>query len=198
MLEVQDFGALVHKCREYEDVYNERVASFKSKKQLPQGKGKQPLAPSGKGFKRGGASKSGFSVGKSSGRSSYAPQAVKCGKEHYTHQCKETEFLCFKCGKPGHMSRDCGGAKSEPASEEKSKKPQANRLRSTGRVFALSGTEAAESEDLIQGTCLIQGVPLIVLYDSGATHSFIAYDCVEKLSLHLSSVFEFICGCSYG
>ena len=60
VLEVQDFGALVHKCREYEDVYNERVSSFKSKKQLPQGKGKQRLAPTGKGFKHGGARKPGF------------------------------------------------------------------------------------------------------------------------------------------
>lgn len=87
---------------------------------------------------------------------------------------------------PSHMSRDCGEAKFEPASNVKSQKPQANRLRSTGRVFALSGSEASESEDLIQGTCLIQGVPLIMLYDSGATHSFIAYDCVEKLKLHVS------------
>ena len=42
VLEVQDFGALVHKCREYEDVYNERVASFRNKKPVPQGKGKHP------------------------------------------------------------------------------------------------------------------------------------------------------------
>ena len=53
-------------------------------------------------------------------------------------------------------------------------------------MFALSGTEAAESEDLIQGTCLIQGVPLIVLYVPGATHSFIAYNCVKKMKLPVS------------
>jgi len=49
------------------------------------------------------------------------------------------------------------------------------------RVFAMS--EAAASDDLIQGKCLIADKLLDVLYDSGATHSFISHACVERLGL---------------
>ena len=51
------------------------------------------------------------------------------------------------------------------------------------RVFAMSGSEAAASDDLIQGKCLIADKLLDVLYDSGATHSFISHACVERLGL---------------
>ena len=36
--------------------------------------------------------------------------------------------------------------------------------------------------------CFISQVPLAVLYDSGATHSFISRVCVEKLVLPVSSL----------
>ena len=62
-----------------------------------------------------------------------------------------------------------------------------------GRVFALSGADAAQSDDLIQGMCFISQVSLVVLYDSGATHSFISRVCVEKLALLVScSKFDLI------
>jgi len=42
----------------------------------------------------------------------------------------------------------------------------------------MTGAEAAENHDLIQGMCFIKGKTLNVLYDSGATHSFIFNHCV--------------------
>ena len=36
--------------------------------------------------------------------------------------------------------------------------------------------------------CFISQVPLFVSYDSGATHLFISWVCVEKLFLHVSSL----------
>ena len=56
------------------------------------------------------------------------------------------------------------------------------------RVFTLNDTEASKSKDLIQGKCFINGIPLLVLFDSGATHSFISYLCVGKLKLFVSSL----------
>ena len=55
-------------------------------------------------------------------------------------------------------------------------------------MFSLSGTDVAQSDDLIQGMCFISQVPLVVLYDSGVTHSFISYVCVEKLTLPMSTL----------
>ena len=54
-------------------------------------------------------------------------------------------------------------------------------------MLALSGVDATQSNELIQGMCFISQVPWVVLYDSGATHSFISRVCVEKLALPVSS-----------
>ena len=65
---------------------------------------------------------------------------------------------------------------------------QTGHAKATGRVFTLNGAEASKSKDLIQGRCFINGIPLLVLFDSGATHSFISCLCVEKLKLYVSSL----------
>ena len=41
--------------------------------------------------------------------------------------------------------------------------------------------KAEESEDLIQGACEVNGKTLTVLYDLGASYSFISYCCVSAL-----------------
>ena len=54
--------------------------------------------------------------------------------------------------------------------------------------FTLKSTEASKSKYLIQGKCFISGIPLLVLFDSGATHLFISCLCVEKLKLFVFSL----------
>ena len=58
-----------------------------------------------------------------------------------------------------------------------------SRPQATGRVYAMTGAEAAGSGNLVMGHCLIAGKACCVLYDSGATHSFVSDACVKKLSL---------------
>lgn len=43
-----------------------------------------------------------------------------------------------------------------------------------------------ERENLIQGRCHLKGKSLTILFDFGATYSFIVYDCVKILKLHVS------------
>jgi len=50
----------------------------------------------------------------------------------------------------------------------------------------MNGTEVVQSEDLIQGKCIINGHLVNVLYDLGATHSFISHECVKHLKLLVS------------
>ncbi|CAL0304657.1 unnamed protein product [Lupinus luteus] len=52
----------------------------------------------------------------------------------------------------------------------------------------MNGSEAGDADGLIQGTCLVNDVPLFVLFDSGATHSFISCDCVKQLGLQVDSL----------
>jgi len=50
----------------------------------------------------------------------------------------------------------------------------------------MTGAEAAENHDLIQGMCFIKEKTLNVLYDSGATKSFISSYCVKHLNMSTS------------
>ncbi|WVZ18555.1 hypothetical protein V8G54_005877 [Vigna mungo] len=49
----------------------------------------------------------------------------------------------------------------------------------------MSGAEAEKSGNLILDVCSLFGKNVLVLFDSGATHSFVSLLCVEKLGLSL-------------
>lgn len=78
---------------------------------------------------------------------------------HCAPECKSTTMNCFKCGKPCHCVADCRsnnltwfncGERGHISTQcEKPKKAQ-----SGGKVFALSGSEAIASDNLIRGTCV--------------------------------------------
>ncbi|XP_057426271.1 uncharacterized protein LOC130719677 [Lotus japonicus] len=104
----------------------------------------------------------------------------KCNqKGHYANECGK-EIVCWKCQKPGHVERNCpNAAKVEPVlNTDRGRRPS-----TPGRVFAISSEQAAVADDLIQGMCTIAGNSLMVLFDYGATHSFIAEECVKRLGL---------------
>ncbi|XP_017431916.1 uncharacterized protein LOC108339289 [Vigna angularis] len=65
---------------------------------------------------------------------------------------------------------------------EKTKK-EAEGPQATGRVYALTRVEAINLSNLIVSCCLLFGMPCLVLFDSGATHSFVSEACVERLGL---------------
>ena len=103
--------------------------------------------------------------------------------------CPKPPQACSHCGKLGHDAANCWFAPqksghtsvgSRPTNQMNQTKPK---LRVSGKVFAMTGEEAAASDELIGGKGTIQGKLVDILYDSGATHSFISTNCVENLSL---------------
>ncbi|XP_028779100.1 uncharacterized protein LOC114735570 [Neltuma alba] len=100
-----------------------------------------------------------------------SPTCSKCGK-HHQGKC----WTCFTCGKVGHISCHCTKNK-QSAPETRSTIPC--------RVFALTQEEADASPNLIRGIISLQGHNIHALFDSGATHSFIAFECAKRLNLHV-------------
>jgi len=47
----------------------------------------------------------------------------------------------------------------------------------------MTGAEAASSGNRVMSYCMIAGMRCCVLYDSGATHSFVSNACVKRLGL---------------
>ncbi|XP_014511411.1 uncharacterized protein LOC106770099 [Vigna radiata var. radiata] len=110
-----------------------------------------------------------------------------CGGPHYKNDCPKqgnTRF-CVRCNKNGHWERDCN-----MGNRAFSRPPNAGRFQhgggraqAVGRVYAITGMEASNAGNLITSTCLLYGMPCCVLFDSGATHSFISKACVDRLGL---------------
>ncbi|KAJ9546708.1 hypothetical protein OSB04_019251 [Centaurea solstitialis] len=129
----------------------------------------------------------------------------KCGRNHQG-ECRLPEPVCYKCGKPGHKSRECGVApktcfhcfqpghikpncpKLAETAKAQVKAPAPATLRITdgssgktagsattrGRAFQMTAEEAHAAPDVVTGVFPVNARPALVLFDSGATWSFVS------------------------
>src|SRR4051812_29061662 len=98
------------------------------------------------------------------------------GKPFISNQVREDcmkNGTCFNCGKPGHYAKQCPSKMGKP-------NPQVNNMGGQtqyrqARVNHISAEEARESPDVFIGMFPINNIPATILFDSGATDSFLSW-----------------------
>ncbi|XP_027936277.1 uncharacterized protein LOC114191305 [Vigna unguiculata] len=115
------------------------------------------------------------------------------GSRPRVEEKKKPYARCNHCGRDDHFGRECSTLRRTVArpspqtlsqtSGQTQHKRGGSRPQATGRVYVMTGSEAAGSDNLVIGCCVISGKSCCVLFDSGATHSFVSESCVQELGM---------------
>nr|CAE04776.3 OSJNBb0115I21.3 [Oryza sativa Japonica Group] len=177
-----DFQKLVDKAIRQEDKYNRmeqkkrRIAQFKTQQgnnqkprltlgpqSVPQGGSSSVVRPQRQFFNN--------NAGNNIRNQAPRPVAVPAQQQPAKREQGNKPVVCFNCGDPGHYADKCPKprrVKVVPA-QNNSAVPA-----SKARVNHVAAAEAQGAPDVILGTFLVNSVPATVLFDSGATHSFLS------------------------
>jgi hypothetical protein len=99
-----------------------------------------------------------------------------------------TGTTCFKCGEVGHYDNVC--PKRNPntpargnSQGKQTQTPDSNRGYKIARVNQINVKATKDGPNIVIGTFFINSVPAAILFDSGASHSFISARYVHVNSL---------------
>ena len=103
---------------------------------------------------------------------------------------RPNDGACFKCGQPGHYAKlpesesECTSFQSECTNSQprnfNARPPAIGR----GHVNHVKIEEAQEDTNIVMGTLPVNSVAASVLFDSGASHSFVSqhlHSCMSYL-----------------
>jgi hypothetical protein len=92
---------------------------------------------------------------------------------------------CFKCGMSGHLSRHCP-TKPSATGTGGQLRPQGQQNYTYDKVNHVSTEEAQQAQDVVLGMFLASSHPATVLFDLGASHSFISSSFVVRHQLPIT------------
>jgi hypothetical protein len=99
---------------------------------------------------------------------------------------------CFNCGKSRHFIKDCPYPKQNRPNNQQSSGSSAQgkgnpanntagtNMKKTGRIYYTQVATTPEGEPVMMGTFLVANHPAVILFDSGASHTFISKKFVEQ------------------
>ncbi|GJV37587.1 putative reverse transcriptase domain-containing protein [Tanacetum coccineum] len=114
------------------------------------------------------------------------PGCYKCGAlNHMSKDCKKLMILCYNCNQLGHKSNEYLNPKVTEAKPMKSMKEEkvekAGVSNPKARVYVMAAEEGKVVHDVVTGTILVISLPAYVLYDLGASVSFVSHEFSKNL-----------------
>ncbi|XP_074377219.1 uncharacterized protein LOC141718734 [Apium graveolens] len=103
-------------------------------------------------------------------------------------ESRNLRVTCFKCGKVGHIDRNCKVATQGSIGGSVSQGPATSTVRA--RTFKMTKRSNAQDSDVVAGTLSLNFVPVKVLFESVASKSFISKECVRNMDLMLEDLAE--------
>jgi hypothetical protein len=101
--------------------------------------------------------------------------------------------ICFNYGHTGHFTRECTALKKNTSQGHISHPPRGQQkvsIAKTGRITCTTMEDVPKGEQALTGTFALNGYPITILFDSGASHNFISKACTKNCQLivtHLST-----------
>ena len=179
---------------------------------------KRPAPPAP--FSKSGKAKTESTQSESSQRSWQSKRPVQCYNcgipGHKSNVCTKERKTCFFCGKEGHVQTYCpkkrqSGTESHQGSVSYGNRPQQksagtantdtqSKAPNKGKAPVASSSQGQRlyemreadgpNAPIAQGTLYLHTTSVCILFDSGATHSFISENCVNKLGLECNETCE--------
>jgi hypothetical protein len=95
---------------------------------------------------------------------------------------------CYKCGKTGHYANVCSQRSATTPMQNKQQTRGSGKGFSIARVNQVSADATAEGADIALGMFYINAIPATILFDSGATHSFMSTRYANTNELQLKNM----------